>query len=55
MRKYLPQFKYRLDGLDESEHVPSMDDYPITISQLASHTSGLGNCILPRLSIHSMH
>ncbi|VDC00261.1 unnamed protein product [Peniophora sp. CBMAI 1063] len=42
VHKYLPQFSYRLDGFGTSGQVPTMQDYPITISQLASHTSGLG-------------
>ncbi|KAL5508717.1 hypothetical protein ACEPAG_4802 [Sanghuangporus baumii] len=40
--KYLPDFKYRLDGFDPSQPTPPRSQAPITLFQLASHMSGLG-------------
>ena len=42
MEKYLPEFKYRLNGFDPSSPAASMEEAPITLFQLASHMSGLG-------------
>ncbi|KAI0319435.1 beta-lactamase/transpeptidase-like protein [Amylostereum chailletii] len=42
VEKYLPDFKYRLDGLDASLKPPSQTDAPVTLFQLATHMSGLG-------------
>ncbi|KZV67848.1 beta-lactamase/transpeptidase-like protein [Peniophora sp. CONT] len=55
VRVYLPQFAYRLDGFSESEPGPTMDDYPITISQLASHTSGIGRDWPPGTAVNWPH
>lgn len=41
--KYLPEFKYRLDGYSPGpETVSDPQNTPITLLQLASHMSGLG-------------
>ncbi|KAI0079040.1 beta-lactamase/transpeptidase-like protein [Panus rudis PR-1116 ss-1] len=40
--KYLPNLKYRLDGLDPNKPGLSLTDTPLTLYQLATHTSGLG-------------
>lgn len=40
--KYIPSFKYRLDGLDPHKSGPSSERRPVTLYQLLTHTSGLG-------------
>ena len=40
--KYLPNFTYRLDGLDPESPPDVNEKPPITLFQLASHMSGLG-------------
>ena len=40
--KYLPKFRYRLDGFVPEAKAESVADAPITLFQLASHMSGLG-------------
>lgn len=40
--KYLPNFTYRLDGLDPQLSPGAHEMPPITLFQLASHMSGLG-------------
>jgi CubicO group peptidase (beta-lactamase class C family) len=42
VQKYLPEFKYRLNGFNPSSPSKSMGEAPITMFQLASHMSGLG-------------
>ncbi|KAH9884522.1 beta-lactamase/transpeptidase-like protein [Cubamyces lactineus] len=42
VNKYLPNFTYRLDGLDPQLSLDAHEMPPITLFQLASHMSGLG-------------
>lgn len=42
MEKYLPKFRYRLDGYGPKSNSVTPQDAPITLFQLASHMSGLG-------------
>ncbi|KAH9917603.1 beta-lactamase/transpeptidase-like protein [Fomitopsis serialis] len=40
--KYIQDFRYRLDGLDPNKPSVSRESTPMTMYQLATHTSGLG-------------
>ena len=42
VEKYINEFQYRLDGLDPSRPSTTPNVTPITLYQLATHTSGLG-------------
>ncbi|KAI0648780.1 beta-lactamase/transpeptidase-like protein [Trametes meyenii] len=42
VRKYLPQFKYRADGLDPDSSSAAKGAPEVTLFQLATHLSGLG-------------
>lgn len=42
MEKYLPEFKYRLDGFAPTSPSYDRKESPITLFQLATHMSGLG-------------
>lgn len=42
VQKYLPDFKYRLDGYAPNSTASDPQDAPITLFQLATHMSGLG-------------
>ncbi|KAJ3552290.1 hypothetical protein NM688_g4225 [Phlebia brevispora] len=42
VEKYLPDFRYRLDGYAPSKSIAKSEEAPITLFQLASHMSGLG-------------